>query len=414
MYQNYYDPNVQNYNKKKSGPQDNYYATMKRDYNQQFNSNMTKSKDNEFKKTKNVINVIMYKNGFILNNGPFRDISYPENRKFMEEVENGLIPEELMKKEINDLEIILENRKSEVYKKQSINPITATLKAYIYGNQNDINNLSQNQNTNSNLNNYNYIQNSIDNNANIRTEIKIHPPIILKPGEEFPFDQLQNLYKIKPPNEYLEKKSQQQNNKFQNAGKDRRNTVDLTNMCLTPISGGERKNIFEDKKENDKNKKDFGFKKKESKSVPKKKEEKKFRTFASLIKEEKEREEKGENNNNAEEKEEEKKFQAFKGQGQLIGNINTQGLHVQKNIKNVVDKNIPISTFSIRLFNGEIVKCEFNHTQTLRDIYYYVQKISGSNNFHLLDGFPPKPLRDYNRLIGELKLDNTILTQKIK
>ena len=414
MYQNYYDPNVQNYNKKKSGPQDNYYATMKRDYNQQLYSNMTKSKDNEFKKTKNVINVIMYKNGFILNNGPFRDISYPENRKFMEEVENGLIPEELMKKEINDLEIILENRKSEVYKKQSINPITATLKAYIYGNQNDINNLSQNQNTNSNLNNYNYIQNSIDNNANIRTEIKIHPPIILKPGEEFPFDQLQNLYKIKPPNEYLEKKSQQQNNKFQNAGKDRRNTVDLTNMCLTPISGGERKNIFEDKKENDKNKKDFGFKKKESKSVPKKKEEKKFRTFASLIKEEKEREEKGENNNNAEEKEEEKKFQAFKGQGQLIGNINTQGLHVQKNIKNVVDKNIPISTFSIRLFNGEIVKCEFNHTQTLRDIYYYVQKISGSNNFHLLDGFPPKPLRDYNRLIGELKLDNTILTQKIK
>jgi hypothetical protein len=361
--------------KKKSGPQDNYYATMKRDYNQQLYSNMTNSKDNEFKKTKNRINVIMYKNGFILNNGPFRDISYPENRKFMEEVEKGLIPEELMKKEINDLEIILENRKSEVYKKQSINPITATLKAYIYGNQNDINNLSQNQNTNSNLNNYNYIQNSIDNNTNIRTEIKIHPPIILKPGEEFPFDQLQNLYKIKPPNEYQEKQSQQQNNKFQNAGKDRRNTVDLTNMCLTPIWGGERKNIFEDKKENDKNKKDFGFKKKESKSAPKKKEEKKFRTFASLIKEEKEREEKGENNNNAEEKEEEKKFQAFKGQGQLIGNINTQGLHVQKDIKNVVDKNIPISTFSIRLFNGEIVKCEFNHTQQLENIYFIYKKI---------------------------------------
>ena len=62
------------------------------------------------------------------------------------------------------------------------------------------------------------------------------------------------------------------------------------------------------------------------------------------------------------------------GQGQIIGKINTQGLRVQKDIKNIVDKNMPISTFSIRLFNGEIIKCEFNHIQTLRDIYYYVEK----------------------------------------
>ena len=87
---------------------------------------------------------------------------------------------------------------------------------------------------------------------------------------------------------------------------------------------------------------------------------------------------------------------------------------MQKDIKNKVDRNSPICTFSIRLFNGEIVKCEFNYTQTLREIYFYVQKISGSNNFHLLDGFPPKPLREYNKLIRELNLDNTILTQKIK
>ena len=80
----------------------------------------------------------------------------------------------------------------------------------------------------------------------------------------------------------------------------------------------------------------------------------------------------------------------------------------------MVDEYSPISTFSIRLFNGEIVKCEFNYTQTLRDVYYYIQKISGSRNFHLLDGFPPKPLREYNKCIGELHLDNTILTQKIK
>ena len=81
---------------------------------------------------------------------------------------------------------------------------------------------------------------------------------------------------------------------------------------------------------------------------------------------------------------EEKKFQAFMGEGKLIGNINTKGLHVNKDIKNVVEISKPISTFSIRLFNVEIVKCEFNHHQVLRDIYYYIQKISGSSNFHLL------------------------------
>ena len=43
-----------------------------------------------------------------------------------------------------------------------------------------------------------------------------------------------------------------------------------------------------------------------------------------------------------------------------------------------------------------------------------MQTISGSNNFHLLDGFPPKPLRDYDKKIGDLNIENSILTQKIK
>ena len=47
-------------------------------------------------------------------------------------------------------------------------------------------------------------------------------------------------------------------------------------------------------------------------------------------------------------------------------------------------------------------------------IYIYVKKISGSNNFILLEGFPPKPLNQLNKTIQELKLDNTTLTQKIK
>ena len=111
--------------------------------------------------------------------------------------------------------------------------------------------------------------------------------------------------------------------------------------------------------------------------------------------------------------EEDKKFTAFTGEGKLIGNVNMEGLQVNKNVKNIVNKSLPTCTISIRLFNGEIVKSEFNLNQTLRHIYFFVQKISGSNNFYLLEGFPPKPLREYTRTIQELKLENTILTQKL-
>ena len=107
------------------------------------------------------------------------------------------------------------------------------------------------------------------------------------------------------------------------------------------------------------------------------------------------------------------KFTAFSGCGKLIGNINTEGLHVNKEIKSQVDRFQPVCSISIRLFNGEIIKTEFNNSQTLRDIYIYVRNISGSNNFVLLDGFPPKPLIEYGRSIGELGLQNTMLTQKI-
>ena len=64
----------------------------------------------------------MYQNGFIINNGPFRDRAIPENQKFMEQVEKGNIPHELMDKGINDLGILLINRKNEIYR-QPIGPI---------------------------------------------------------------------------------------------------------------------------------------------------------------------------------------------------------------------------------------------------------------------------------------------------
>ena len=435
MYQNYYEPNSNNYNsKKKNGPSDNYYGSMKREHFQQSNNIINSNNydnynlDNQFDKTKNKIKVIMYKNGFILNNGPFRDKSIPENLKFMKEVEQGLIPHEIMIKGINDLGILLENRKNEIYNKKPINPITKTLDAYIQGNQNDINKLHQNLNINPNTNGMNYIQNDINNmniNQGITQNVKINTPIIVNPGQGFPYNfNYQDPYLLNPMDRNQNYSKNYNNNNKRNQAK--RERLDPNNMCLTPIGGrNARKNIFVEKNNNEKEVK-FEQKNRESLSAPKKKEEKKIKTFASLIKEEKEKEEiekkkkKAKNAENKkqekeeEKKEEEKKFQAFTGTGQLIGNINTEGLHVYKNVKNVVDQNSPICTFNVRLFNGEIIKCEFNYTQKLKDIYYYIHKISGSNNFHLLEGFPPKPLRDYNKTIGELNLDNTILTQKIK
>ena len=429
MYENYYEPNSKKYiPNQKNVPEDNYYGTYQRDYGQQKNTNTHNTHqnvDNKFENTKNKIKVIMYKNGFILNNGQFRDKSIPENRKFMEEVEKGLIPQELINKGIKDLGILLENRKNETYSKKNINPIAAAISSYI-NNSNNSNNLD------TNLNNLDY---------NLDTDVKIRPPIILEPGQEIPYQIFQDPYLL--DQHIKENVKKQHQNKFKpydnysinnpntNNIEIKKNKNDYNNGSLTPIWDSKRKNVSVknlepyDTKNEDEN--DFGLKKRESLSAPKKKEEKKFRTFASLIREEKLKEEeekakkkarKEQNKNNEEnkeeKKEEEKKFQAFTGAGQLIGNVKTEGLHVQKDIKNKVDRNSPICTFSIRLFNGEIVKCEFNYTQTLREIYFYVQKISGSNNFHLLDGFPPKPLREYNKLIGELNLDNTILTQKIK
>ena len=116
---------------------------------------------------------------------------------------------------------------------------------------------------------------------------------------------------------------------------------------------------------------------------------------------------------NENENEDEKKFRAFSGAGRCIKNVNIQGLHVNKNVKTIIDVYQPVCTINIRLFNGEVAKCDFNYTQTLRDIYYHVRRISGSNNFYLLDGFPPRPLRDYDRTIYELGLQNSMLTQRI-
>ena len=328
MYPNAYEQNAQNYNKNKV-PQDNYHGGNQRDYGHQKNNNMPNYGDDKFRKTKNKIKVTLYKNGFIVNNGQFRDKSIPENSIFMEEVEKGLIPQEIRKKGITDLGILLENRKNELYMKKTKNPITEALNTYIHGNVNN------NYNPNQNINNY------LKDNPNIDPNIKINPPIVLPPGQDFPIN-FQEPFIISQSHHY-----QNQNN-YNNPGHNKRPNNNMNNnnnnLALTPIEGRtNRKNIFVEKNENKIEEQNFQHKIRESLSAPKKKEEKKIKTFASLIKEKEEEEKKkkqkrkNQNEEEDENKEEEKKFHAFTGTGQIIGNINTQGLHVNKDIKNIVD-----------------------------------------------------------------------------
>ena len=116
---------------------------------------------------------------------------------------------------------------------------------------------------------------------------------------------------------------------------------------------------------------------------------------------------------NYEPKKKKKKFQAFTGLGKSISSVNTQGLHIDKNASSNVDKTKPTCKVNIRLFNGEVVNEDFNLNQTLQDVINFVKKKSGSNNFALLDGFPPRPLTAYNKTIQELHLEGSLLTQRI-
>ena len=315
--------------KKSKKSYENYYGKGNQAYELYNKKNESDENDNSseegntnerFEKTKNKVQLVVYKNGFILDNGPFRDRSLPENEDFMEQVERGVIPHELMDKGINSLGILLINRKNEIYR-----PIMNKNHYSIY-NYDFFNPYNQNQNYN---NQYSTIQN--------QTQI--------------PKQSMRQM-----PNKY-------NGNWIIPIGMNR------VNSCY---------NIFKHSNSNFNNK---------SKSIIR--------------------------NDSGERKDEDKKFTAFSGKGKLIGNVNTKGLHVDKNLKNYVDIYQPVCTFNIRLYNGEVIKAQFNYSQTLRDIYVYVRRISGSVKFHLLDGFPPKPLRDYDKTLYELNLQNSLLTQKI-
>ena len=99
---------------KERSPEDNYYGKGNKAYDY-YNKKPSENINTKFEKTKNKITLVVFQNGFILNNGPFRDRALPENNLFMEQVEKGNIPHELMDKGVDDLGILLINRKNEIY-----------------------------------------------------------------------------------------------------------------------------------------------------------------------------------------------------------------------------------------------------------------------------------------------------------
>ena len=515
--------NAFNMSKGKS-PEDNYYGKGNKAYDH-YNKKPSESLNVKFEKTKNKITLIVFQNGFILNNGPFRDRAIPENNQFMEEVERGNIPHELMDKGINDLGILLINRKSEIYHQPipitqitqitQINPITINpynqISNFDFGQLNQLSQLGKinslnpiNNTTNlDNLFNYNYSNNTYpynnaynnyivnnnysynnnylynDNNStyknnndifgvnnsnypynnpgNYSINHDIYPPKnnnisyssntidSYTPKNNNISDSYNNInnYSLNSNNNsnysyntnYPKQYSSKTQNKNQFGHYQFKDPLFLNIESLgytaqniplqTPIGNRNvRRDIFPPKSAYTDNR-NYNRYEQHTSSVPKKDMRNKFETFHNfkrleLIKEEEKKKEnkknKKEQNEKVEEKKEEKdekKFTAFGGVGQAIDFVNTQGLNVQKDLKNSIDIFKPVCTINIRLFNGEIVKGQFNYSQTLRNIYYFVQKISGSNNFTLLEGFPPQPLTNYDMTIGQLKLENTTLTQRI-
>ena len=455
---------------KKSGPKDNYSGRAKRDeypvQNNNYNANYQTG--NQYQNPK--VKITIYKNGYIINNGSFKDINIPQNKKFLSQIEKGIIPQELVNKGLSNANIFLDNRKNEELiinspsAKKYKQGKTTTNKTNVNQNMYTNNYYAENQYVNDYYaendyaNDYyknNMYPNDVYQNVNVNANQKVvydqgnanyNYPIEYNQGQD-----LNNMY-------YTEDYGYQydQNNMYMN---DLNNYMNNLNVGEYPaqkpkkqvIPGNIPKNKVKPSPEKNKviqppiqnkvipnnaiPKKEPEIPNKvvkpivgpEPKAIPEpKKEKKNFRTFGSWIKEEKEKEEeekmrkmqkiKNEPKEPIKEEpkeEEEKKFVPFGGEGFNIGNVNVEGLYVKKDVKHSLNELIPMCHLNIRLFNGEIVKTEFNYTQTLASIYKYVKKLSGSDNFVLVEGFPPRPLKELNKSIKELKLDNTTLTQKL-
>ena len=450
---------------KERSPHDNYYGKGNKAYDH-YNKRPSESLNEKFEKTKNKIKLIVFKNGFILNNGPFRDRSIPENNQFMEEVERGNIPHELLNKGINDLGILLINRKKEIYyqpiipnnnliqitQTNQVNPININPIDSINNNNNsynaynqfinfDFNQFNNNQyspknsfnkpNNNNNLFNNNYFNFNNNNIYNNYTYNNIN----------------NNTYKYNTPFQKKQRKTHRVNQFGHYEFKDplfvNIDTLENTEINIPPQTPmgdrNKRKDIFIKKFPNTE-RRDYRKFERYSSNFPITNLQNNFESvntfqnyeFIQGEKEEYNQEQMLDNNNvnnindinninnfnneKIEEVNEENKdtdFNSFGEIGQNFDKINTEEIKVKRNLQNDIDILRPSCLIYIILFNGEMVKARFNYSQTLLDIYLYVKRISGYENFSLLHGSSSEPLVNYELTIGDLKLENEIITQSI-
>jgi len=59
--------------------------------------------------------IILYRNGFIVDDGPFRDITSPENQTFIRSLEAGNVPAEMSQGATGDIEVSLNDKRAEDY-----------------------------------------------------------------------------------------------------------------------------------------------------------------------------------------------------------------------------------------------------------------------------------------------------------
>lgn len=304
-------------------PNYNYFGRGNKAVDQYNKKRFELENDANFRRTKNKIKLVVFKNGFILNNGPFRDKSLIENSEFLSSVEKGNIPQELLNKGIVDLGILLINRKTEIYRNGPLYHSLPISINYI--------NFSQNKN-------------------------KIHPLDL--------FFLNQNKYY-------------------------------MTSTYIPPASARSEINkpLYNVNTERVFNHHNINRNQKRRKTIP-------LDNFIKVI-------------DLIEGKQKEKKYIPFSGKGQLLADAKIEIAH-DNGIKNFENNSSQNCIISLRLYNGEVIKGKFNYNQTLRDVYDRASQLSGLNEFYLLDGFPPKPLLNFEKTIKELNLNNNVLTQKIK
>lgn len=111
------------------------------------------------------------------------------------------------------------------------------------------------------------------------------------------------------------------------------------------------------------------------------------------------------------------KFDFNASQGNSLGSSSSSAIDLTSltPAEYALNENDPKTTLQVVLHNRKKVRCVFNHSATVGQLYQHVMHISGNTdgNFVLLEGYPPKPLKDTAPTLKEAGLVGTSVQQKL-